>query len=481
MVGHVDGVCGVLSEQHLSFGVCSGGDQLLIERIVSGLGIVFAGDHLVAHVFRNAEDLGGGQTHIQMICTDDIRNVFQRSGGGHIDLLVIREYGSTDSHFALTLCTVHSLKHFQHSSQLCLVLRYRVGNCCLTHGVGQQPAIVGSLTEIGQNGCVKAVQVRHYIRYACRGADHGGLPRIERLGNGVQLQPIVTGLHTHILEELLIFFKDFRPYHIVQTGGAVLGLALVVHAPCGALQAHQLGDSAALHGFQTGVVIPPVSLIALDADRLKGIDGRHELSVVGGQGDIVLSKQIDICSRAVHLGAHGQPADRTIRLLIVVQVAGIEGACDLSRAQVHQVLCQRSRIVQGEAAAGDDVRQLLRTVQQVAVVVHGVEALNEVELILRELLFQPRSKLFHHGAVPQVKGDPDLAVLPAALVSLGLAAAAGGKCCRSGHDTGGLQKRAARNFVHHRMLLTFPVFYGKHQSHCNIIQATVSMVGRKTE
>ena len=392
-----------------------------------------------------------------MICADDIRNVFQRGGGGDVYLLVIREHRAASGQLALPLCAVHGPKDFQHSSQLCLVLCYRVGNCCLTHGVGQQPAIIGGLAEIGQNGCVKAVQVEHYIRYACRGADHGGLPRIERLGNGVQLQPIVTGLHPHILEELLVFFKDLRPHHIIQTGGAVLGLALVVHAPCGALQTHQLRDSTALHGFQTGVVISPVCLIALNADSLKGINGRHELGVVGGQRDIVLSKQIDICSRAVHLGAHGQPADRTVRLLIVVQVAGIEGACNLGRAQIHQVLCQRSRIVQGEAAAGDDVRQLLRTVQQVAVVVHGVEALNEVELILRELLFQPRSKLFHHGAVPQVKGDLDLAVLAAALVSLGLAAA-GGQRCRSGHDAGGLQKRAARDFVHHRMLLTFPIF-----------------------
>ena len=384
-----------------------------------------------------------------MICTDDIRNVLQRSGGGNIDLLIIREHSSTDSHLALTLCTVHSLKHFQHSSQLCLVLCYRVGNCCLTHGVGQQPAIIGGLAEIGQHRCVKAVLVGHYIRYACCGADHGGLPRIERLGNGVQLQPIVTGLHPHILEELLVFFKDLRPYHIVQTGGAILGLTLVVHTPSGALQAHQLRDGAALHGFQTGVVIPPVCLIALDSDRLKGIDCRHELGIVGWQGDVVLSKQINICSRTVHLGAHRQPADRAVRLLIVVQVAGIEGTCNLGSAQVHQVLCQRSRIVQGEAAAGDDVRQLLRTVQQVAVVVHGVEALNEVELILRELLFQPRSKLFHHGAVPQVKGDLDLAVLAAALVSLGLAAAAGGQCCCGCCNAASLQKGAAGDFFHH--------------------------------
>ena len=152
----------------------------------------------------------------------------------------------------------------------------------------------------------------------------------------------------------------------------------------------------------------------------------------------MLSKQINIGCRAVHLGAHGQPADRTVRLLIVVQVAGIEGACNLSRAQVHQVLCQRSRIVQGEAAAGDDIRQLLRTVQQVAVVVHGVEALNEGERILREFFFQPRSKRFHHGAIPQIKGDLNFAVLAAVLAAFGLTAAAGGQRCRGCQHTGGL-------------------------------------------
>ena len=163
----------------------------------------------------------------------------------------------------------------------------------------------------------------------------------------------------------------------------------------------------------------------------------------------MLSKQINIGCRAVHLGAHGQPADRTVRLLIVVQVAGIEGACNLSRAQVHQVLCQRSRIVQGEAAAGDDIRQLLRTVQQIAVVVHGVEALNEVELILRELFFQPRRKLFHHGAIPQIKGDLNFAVLAAALVGFSLAAAAGGQRCCGCCNAASLQKGAAGDFFHH--------------------------------
>ena len=293
--------------------------------------------------------------------------------------------------------------------------------------------------------------VGNCIRCACCGADHGGLPRIERLGNGSQPQPIVTGLHPHILEELLVFFKDLRPYHIVQTGGAVLGFTFVVHTPGGALQAHQLRDGAALHGFQTGVVILPVCLIALDADSLKGIDRRHELGIVGGQGDVILGKQINICSRAVHLGAHGQPTNCTVRLLIVVQVAGIEGACNLGSAQVHQVLCQRSRIVQGEAAAGDDVRQLLRTVQQVTVVVHGIETLNEGKLILREFFFQPRSKLFHHGIIPQIKSDLDFAVLAAALVGLGLTAA-GGQRCRGSCNATSLQKRAAGNFLHHTII-----------------------------
>ncbi len=168
----------------------------------------------------------------------------------------------------------------------------------------------------------------------------------------------------------------------------------------------------------------------------------------------MLRKQINIGCRAVHLGAHGQPADRTIRLLIVVQVAGIEGACNLGSAQVHQVLCQRSRIVQGEAAAGDDIRQLLRTVQQVTVVVHGVEALNEGKLILREFFFQPRSKRFHHGAIPQIKGDLDLAVLAAALAALGLTAAAGGQCCCGCCNAASLQKGAAGDLFYHINILS---------------------------
>ena len=84
---------------------------------------------------------------------------------------------------------------------------------------------------------------------------------------------------------------------------------------------------------------------------LKGIDGIDELGVVSGQGNAVSLKQVDVCDGAVHLGAHGQPADGASRLLVGVEVAGIEGTRHLGGAQACQVIGQRGCIVGGEAAA----------------------------------------------------------------------------------------------------------------------------------
>ena len=166
----------------------------------------------------------------------------------------------------------------------------------------------------------------------------------------------------------------------------ILCLALIFHAPLGPFQAHQFRDGTALHGLQAGIVIIPVGLEALDAYGLKSVDGGHKLGIVGGQGDVVLIKQVLVGHDAVHLGAHGQPADGAAGFPVDLQIAGVEGARHLGLAQIHQMIGQRGRVVQREPAAGDDVRDLISPGQQILVVFHGVEALHKSKLDLGELL-----------------------------------------------------------------------------------------------
>ena len=125
------------------------------------------------------------------------------------------------------------------------------------------------------------------------------------------------------------------------------------------------GAIVGLYGLQTGMVVIPVGLEALDPDGLEGIDGSQELGIIGGQGNVILVEQILVRHDAVHLGAHGQPADGAARLPVDLQIAGVEGARHLGLAQIHEMIGQGSGIVQREPAAGDDVRELLSTSQQI--------------------------------------------------------------------------------------------------------------------
>ena len=88
------------------------------------------------------------------------------------------------------------------------------------------------------------------------------------------------------------------------------------------------------------------------------------------------------------------------------------------------MLSQRSRVVQGEPAAGDDVRDLLSPGQQVLVIFYGVEALDKGKLDLGELLLQPGRQLLEHGAVPQIHGDLDFTLCFFAAGALLLSSAA---------------------------------------------------------
>ena len=101
----------------------------------------------------------------------------------------------------------------------------------------------------------------------------------------------------------------------------IVCLTFIIHTPLSSLQTHQFRDGTALHGLQTGIVIIPVRLEALDPQFLKRIDGFHKLGIIGGQRDVILIEQILVGHDGIHLGAHGQPADRTAVFTVHFKVA----------------------------------------------------------------------------------------------------------------------------------------------------------------
>ena len=379
-----------------------------------------------------------------MVAVDAILHVLHARRGRDLDFLIVGKHGGAGGDVLLALVAEDGGENLQHGVLLGLVLLHALRHRQLAHRIGQQPVVVAGFAEVGQHHVVRAVLRRDDVRHRRRVAEHGRLTGAEGLRDHGELQLVVAGLNAHVLEELLVLLKHPRPDHLVQANLIVLRLALVLHAPLGALQAHQLRNGAPLHGLQTRVVVVPVGLIALDAFFLEGVDGRHELGVVGGQRNAVLVEQILVGHGAVHLGAHGQPADRAVGLAVDLQVAGIEDARHLSLAQVHQVLRQRRRIVQREAAAGDDVRHRLATGHQILIILHAVVALHKGEIDVRELLLQPGRQLLEHGTVPHVHGNGDPVALRA-LVGVRLLGSASGQH-RS--DQNGDQQQAGNSLAH---------------------------------
>ena len=428
VLAKVVGVGGFLREQHF---LCFRIDvirDLGIEIRIGTLGFILAAHHLVAHVLRDGKDFGGGEADVQVVAVDAVLHILQGLRGRDLHFLIIGQHGSTGSDVLLTFLAENSHQNLHHSGLLGFVLFQLLGNRQLTHGVGQQPVVLGGFSEIGQHDAVYAVLLDDVLRQSGRVAEHGRLTIAELLGDDAELQLVVAGLEAYILQELLVLLKHPGPDGIVQSDLVLIRFAFVVHAPLGALQAHQIRDGAALHGLQTAVVVKPVGLEALDAYFLEGVDRRHEFGIIGGQGDVVLIEQILVGHDGVHFGAHGQPANGATVLLVDLQIAGVECACHLGLAQIHQVRGQRSCVVQREAAAGDDVRHGLAPGQQILVVFHGVVALNECEIDVGELLLQPGRQLLEHGSIPQIHGDGNPVALFRLFAGRVLACTSGERC-----------------------------------------------------
>ena len=77
--------------------------------------------------------------------------------------------------------------------------------------------------------------------------------------------------------------KDFWPNLVVQKCHLTYAGALILSAPKRALQAHQIGDGAALHDFEIGIIIVIVGDKTPVAVRFQYVAALDELSIVGRQ------------------------------------------------------------------------------------------------------------------------------------------------------------------------------------------------------
>ena len=394
MVGEIIGISILLSEQHFCRFRVNIVGNLGIEGLISALSIIFAGHHLVTHILRDGKHLCGGQTHIQVIAVDAVLHILEGIGGGNLYFLVVRQHRGAGGNVFLSFIAENGHQHFHHGFLLSFILFYLPGHSQLAHWISQQPIILFCLPEIWQDNTVDTVFSGNVVCQSRRVADHSGLSAAEGLGDRSELQFLIAGLDPDVFQELLVFFKYFGPDGVIQSHLAVLCFAFVRHTPLGPLQAHQFRDGTALHGLQTGIIIKPVGLEALNALSLKGVDGSHELGIVGGQRNVILVKQIFVGHDAVHLGTHWQPANGTTGFPIDLKITAVEGPCNLRGTQIHQIIRKRCRIVQREPAAGNDVRYGLSTGKQILVIVHGIIALNKSKLNVRKLLLQPGAQFF---------------------------------------------------------------------------------------
>ena len=199
MLGEVIGIGGLLREHHIHrIRVLKVGD-LCVECVVGGLRVIFARHHLVAHVLRDGEDLGGGQTHIQVVAADAILHILQGRGGGDVHFLIIRQHGGAGGNVLLPLLAEDGGQHFQHGDLLGLIFLHLFGDGQLAHGIGQQPVVLLGLAEIGQDDAVDPPLLRDVVRQSRRVADHSGLFPEIRFHRDGKLQLLVTGLEPDIL------------------------------------------------------------------------------------------------------------------------------------------------------------------------------------------------------------------------------------------------------------------------------------------
>ena len=106
-----------------------------------------------------------------------------------------------------------------------------------------------------------------------------------------------------------------------------------------------------------GVVVQIVGGKAADAHFLKRLAGSDKAGVISGQRDIVFLKQVAVDPKAVDIGANGQSVYAAVLIFKAVEIGIVDSTRLVGGGMLHKAVLQGGSIVQGETAAGNNVRQ----------------------------------------------------------------------------------------------------------------------------
>ena len=158
-------------------------------------------------------------------------------------------------------------------------------------------------------------------------------------------------------------------------------------APKRALQAHQIGDGAALHDFEIGIIIVIVGDKAPVAVGFQYVAALDELSIVGRQLQPTFPKDSRIGDDTVQFAAHRQPSDCAVGKTVVFEVNGIEGAGQICLTQVKYLVVNRRRVVEREPPAGYDIGQ--RTpLMEIGIEINVIVTHDKIKIQIRKRLPQ---------------------------------------------------------------------------------------------
>ena len=266
-------------------------------------------------------------------------------------------------------------------------------------GGGHDPRFA-VLAEEGQKDRVDALILKHL--HAGRAAKvHGNFSVPEHPGHIVVIQRKIVCREVGILNELRHPLKRPRPHGVVQTHPCGAGRVAVSSAPLAPICSGKLGSGKPLQRFHAGIVVGIIGGKAADAHFFKRLTGRNEALVIGGQRNIVLLKKAAVDHKAVGIGADRQPVHAAVLVFEAVEVGVVHSARLVGQGKVHQAVLQGSRIVQREAAAGDDIRQTAVLLQKL-VKIQIVVAHDEFNIYIRQLGLDIGRIGFVQAGAPQI-------------------------------------------------------------------------------
>ena len=387
----------------------------------------FVQQNALHHILRDAEHLTGSQTDIHFILFDVGIYVIQLGQQFQRYILVIGNHILSISNAALAFLAQHSCHDPQNELLPFRIFHCFLAGCHMEGGICQIPVISLRASKIRQQdrSVSLATGEGNHIR-TCAAIHSQFADSIQFLG--IQIDHLrfgfpETGLFLHIKE----FLKDRHPYFFRKLIG---NPALILLTPLTAFHRQKLGDGKALQHFHTGIIRAEIRSEALDTQLLKSLTGCNKRVIICGDVDVMLFEQRLIDNNTVHICASRQPVDCAVVIGIIIQIGAIEGRREVRITQVIQKILNQYRVLQGEPAHRQNIRQIV-VIVPITVIISGIGGKNKLKLYFREGIAQILSIILQKLCSPQ--GNRNLFFFAFVFILFtagGLCPTSGQRCCR---------------------------------------------------